>query len=62
MLRRVIWWKFTDISKALSASIFDLLMKAPGTSKTSVNYQTTRCNNAEDSHLHTRSREDLKSQ
>jgi hypothetical protein len=31
------------------------------TSETSVNYQTTRRNNLEDSHLHTRCRENLKS-
>jgi hypothetical protein len=39
-----------------------LMMKAASTSETSVNfYQTTRRNNPEDSHLHTRRRENLKS-
>jgi hypothetical protein len=38
-------------------------MKAASTSETSVNfYQTTRRNNPEDSHLHTRCRVNLKSQ
>jgi hypothetical protein len=39
-----------------------LMMEAASTSETSVNfYQTTRRNNPEDSHLHTRRRENLKS-
>jgi hypothetical protein len=39
-----------------------LLVQAPSTSETSVNfYQTTRRNNPEDSHLHTCRRENLKS-
>jgi hypothetical protein len=38
-------------------------MEAASTSKTLVNfYQTTRCNIPEDSHLHTRRRENLKFQ
>jgi hypothetical protein len=38
------------------------MMKAAGTSETLVNfYQTTRRNNPEDSHLHTRRRKNLKS-
>jgi hypothetical protein len=38
------------------------MMEATSTSETSVNfYQTTRRNNSEDSHLHTRRRENLKS-
>jgi hypothetical protein len=38
------------------------MMEAASTSETSVNfYQTTQRNNPEDSHLHTRSRENLKS-
>jgi hypothetical protein len=37
------------------------MMEAESTSETSVNfYQTTRLNNPEDSHLHTRRRENLK--
>jgi hypothetical protein len=40
-----------------------LMMEAVRTSETSVNFnQTTRCNNPDDSHLHTRRRENLKSQ
>jgi hypothetical protein len=39
-----------------------LMMEAASTSETSVNFhQTTRRNNPEDSHLHTRRRENLKS-
>jgi hypothetical protein len=39
-----------------------LMMEAASTSETSVNfYQITRHNNPEDSHLHTRRRENLKS-
>jgi hypothetical protein len=39
-----------------------LMMEAASISETSVNiYQTTRRNNPEDSHLHTRRRENLKS-
>jgi hypothetical protein len=39
-----------------------LMMEAVSTSETSANvYQTTRRNNPEDSHLHTRRRENLKS-
>jgi hypothetical protein len=42
--------------------IIALMMEVASTSKTSVNfYQTTRCNNPEDSHLHTRYYENLKS-
>jgi hypothetical protein len=38
------------------------MIKAASTSETSVNfYQTTRRNNPEDSHIHTRRRENLKS-
>jgi hypothetical protein len=40
-----------------------LMMEAAGISETSVNFcQTTRRSNAEDSHLHIRYRENLKSQ
>jgi hypothetical protein len=39
-----------------------LTMEAVSSTEASVNFnQTTRCNKAEDSHLHTRSRENLKS-
>jgi hypothetical protein len=44
------------------APIIALMMEAANTSETSVNfYQTTRRNNPEDSHLHTRRRENQKS-
>jgi hypothetical protein len=50
MLRRVVWYIFTDVSEARSFS------------ETSVSIsQTTRCNIPEDSHLHTGCRENLKS-
>jgi hypothetical protein len=43
-------------------AIIALKIEAESTSKTSVNfYQTTRRNNREDSHLHNRHRENLKS-
>jgi hypothetical protein len=47
----------------LAASIIiALMMEKEGTSETSVNfYQTARRKNPEDSHVHTRSRENLKS-
>jgi hypothetical protein len=61
MLRRVIWWKFTNILEVLPASIIRVLMEAASTSETSVSfYQTTRGNIQED-YLHTRCRENLKS-
>jgi hypothetical protein len=47
------WWKFTDVSEVLAASIITLLKEAANVSETSVNlYQTTWRNNAGDSHLH----------
>jgi hypothetical protein len=65
LLRRAVWWKFTNISEVLDASIIGkiaLMMEAASTSETSVNfYRTTRRNNPGDSHLHTRSRENLRS-
>jgi hypothetical protein len=66
LLRRVVWYKFTGVSEVLLASIIRAmiaLMMAAVTSETPVNfYQTARRNNPEDSHLHTRRRENLKSQ
>jgi hypothetical protein len=48
---------------ALAEVLFALMMQAVSTSETSANfYQTTRRNILEDSHLHTRRRENLKSQ
>jgi hypothetical protein len=55
---------FTDVLEVLPASITRTMsmMEAASTSETSVNfYQTTRRNNPQDSHLHTRRRENLKS-
>jgi hypothetical protein len=55
------WLKFTDVSE-IRAAIIALMMEAASSSETSVNfYQTTRGNNLEDSHLHTRRRKNLKS-
>jgi hypothetical protein len=46
----------------ISITAITLMMEAASTCKTSVNlYQTTRCTNPEDSHLHTRRLENLKS-
>jgi hypothetical protein len=61
--------KITDVSEALAASIIRvmssriaLMMEAASTPITSVSfYQTTRRNIPEDSHLHIRRRENLKS-
>jgi hypothetical protein len=40
-----------------------LITEAASTSETPVNvFQTTRCNNPEDNYLHSRSRENLKSE
>jgi hypothetical protein len=49
----------TDVSEEL---LITLMMEADSTSETSVNVdQTARCYILEDSHLHTRHRENLKS-
>jgi hypothetical protein len=51
-----------SIITVISASIIALMMEAISTSETYVNfYQNTRRNIPEDSHLHTRRRENLKS-
>jgi hypothetical protein len=63
MLCRVVWLKFTDVSEVFAASIIALMRDEANTFETSVNfYQTTRRNNLEDSHIHTRRRQNLKSQ
>jgi hypothetical protein len=52
------------VSEVLAASMMmmTMMMETATTSVTPVNvYQTTRRNNPEDSHLHTRHRENLKS-
>jgi hypothetical protein len=52
----------TDVSEVGTASIIALMMEAVRTSETSVNiYLTTRQYIREDSELHTRRRENLKS-
>jgi hypothetical protein len=52
-MKMAVFWIVTSCS---------LMMEAASTSETSVNfYQTTRRYNREDSHLHTRRRENLKS-
>jgi hypothetical protein len=52
-LRRVVWWKSTDVSEVLAASFIRAMMEAAGSSETSVNfYLTTRRKNPEDSHLY----------
>jgi hypothetical protein len=57
MMYHIVWHKFTDFSEVLAASINKAMSP-----ETSVNfYQTTRCYNPEDSHHHTRRRENLKS-
>jgi hypothetical protein len=45
MLRRVVWWKLTDLSEVLAAFVIVRMMGAVSTSETSVNfYQTKRHN------------------
>jgi hypothetical protein len=63
MLRRVVWWKLTDVEEVLIASIIRaMMMEAVGISETSVNfYESTWRNIPEDSHIHIRHRENLKS-
>jgi hypothetical protein len=52
----------TDVSEVLIVSIIAFMVAAVSTSEMSVNiYQTTRPNIPEDSHLHSRRRENLKS-
>jgi hypothetical protein len=51
-----------DNCLSVNRAIIALPMEAASTSETSANfYQTTRRNNPEDNHRHTRSRENLKS-
>jgi hypothetical protein len=51
----------SDDSEVLAASIIRAMMEAESTSETSVNFYQARHNNPEDSHPHTRRRENLKS-
>jgi hypothetical protein len=55
LLRRIVWYKFTDVSEMPAASA--LMMEAANTSEMSSNLYTL--NNPEDSHFHTPSRENL---
>jgi hypothetical protein len=56
------WMVSVTISRGGERKRFQVLVASIITSETSANfYQTTRCNNPEDSHLHTRRREKLKS-
>jgi hypothetical protein len=51
-LHRVVWYKFTDVSEVLAASIIRAMSEAASTCETTVNiYQTTWHNNPEDGHL-----------
>jgi hypothetical protein len=55
LLRRVVWYKFTDVlaDSVIRAMTEELMMEAGSTSETSINFcQTTTRNNPEDSHLH----------
>jgi hypothetical protein len=51
LLRREVWWKFTDVSEVLAASVIrpiTLMMEAASPSERSVNfYHTTQRNNPE---------------
>jgi hypothetical protein len=50
MLRRVVWYNFTDVSEVLATSIAPI-MEATSTSEASVNfYQNTRRNFLQESH------------
>jgi hypothetical protein len=52
LLHRAVWWKFTNVSEVLTASISGAMMEAASTSEMSVKfYQTTHSNNPEDSSL-----------
>jgi hypothetical protein len=62
-----VWWKKRGKQRKIASIIramiiIALMMEAARTSETLINfYQTTRCYNPEDSHLHTHRRENLKS-
>jgi ribosomal protein L14 len=62
MYRRVVTSKLTDVSEVRSASIIRTMMEAVRASGTSVNFNVTTWRYIpEDSKLHTRRREKLKS-
>jgi hypothetical protein len=60
--RRVVSLEYTDVSEVLTATIITLKMEAVCTSETWVYSETTRRYISEESHLHTRLRENLKSE
>jgi hypothetical protein len=63
-LKMAVFWDITPRSlvEVYQQAIISLMMEAASTSEKSVNfYQPTRRNIPEDSHLHTRRRENLKS-
>jgi hypothetical protein len=63
LLRRVVWKKSTDVSEVLATVTIALIIEAANTYETSADfYRTARRSKPEDSHLHSRRREDLKSQ
>jgi hypothetical protein len=53
MLRRVVWYKFTDVSEMLTSCIIRviivLMMEAVNTSETSGNFYETKTNSMEQS-------------
>jgi hypothetical protein len=60
LLRLVVWWKVTNVSAVLTASIIRVMMKATSTSETLENfYQPTRRYKPEDRHFYTRRRKNL---
>jgi hypothetical protein len=60
---RVIWKKITVVLEILAASIIrEMMVDAARASETSATYQNTQCNNPQDSHLHSRCQDNLKSQ
>jgi sorbitol-specific phosphotransferase system component IIA len=64
MLRLVFWQKLTDVSEVfvVSIALIGLKIQTVSTTEMQINfYQTTRRNIPEDSHIHTRGRENLKS-
>jgi hypothetical protein len=61
-MKMAVFWVVASCSLLEVCRRFALMMEAVSTSEIWVNiYQTIRRNNPEDSHLHTRSRENLKS-
>jgi hypothetical protein len=63
----IVFWdvvpcSLAEVNRRFRGAVIALMMKAASTSEMSANfYQTTRRNILEDSHLHTRRRENLKS-